>query len=155
MDALVHCPLLLAGCTKAATTRWLNCNQFVHTKIKHSPYLEPLIVLCFIGPQRIPTRLCLDLMVGQEEVLCDPVPWLTIIMVLLVPLRPEILVVKLSNQKVNILTRVGHGRFSLILKILLVRKLIMVMLQFATQQELQTISFYGPPRVQIHLKTLV
>jgi hypothetical protein len=57
-------------------------------------------------------------MISQEEVLCDPVPWLTIIMVLLVPLCPEILVVELSNQKVNILTGVGHGRFPLVLKIL-------------------------------------
>ncbi len=68
-------------------------------------------MLRFIGPQCKPTRLCLDLMVGQEEVLCDPVPWLTIVMALLVPLRPEIIVVKLSNQKVNILTGVGHGLF--------------------------------------------
>jgi hypothetical protein len=94
-------------------------------------------------------------MVGQEEVLCDPVPWLTIVMVLLVPLCPEILIVKLSNQKVNILTRVGHGRFSLVLKILLVGKLITVTLRFAMQQELQTISFYGPPSIQICLETLV
>ncbi len=124
-------------------------------KSNASPYLEPLIVFRFIGPQRKPTHLCLDLMVGQEEVLCDPVPWLTIVMVLLIPLRPEILVIKLSNQKVNILTGVGHGRFPLILKILLVGKLITVMLQIAKQQELQTISFYGPPSVQICLKTLV
>ncbi len=93
-------------------------------KSNASPYLEPLIVLCFIGPQRKPTRLCLDLMVGQEEVLCDQVPWLTIVMVLLVPLRLEIIAVKLSNQKVNILTGVGHGLFPLILKILLIGKLI-------------------------------
>ncbi len=100
-------------------------------------------------------RLCLDLMVGQEEVLCDPVPWLTIVMVLLVPLHPEILVVELSNQKVNILTGVGHGHFPLVLKILLVGKLITVTLQFAKRQELQTISFYGPPSIRIRLKTLV
>jgi hypothetical protein len=70
-------------------------------------------------------------MVGQEEVLCDPVPWLTIIMVLLVPLCPEILAFKLSNQKVNILTGVGHGCFLHVLKILLIGKLITVTLQFA------------------------
>jgi hypothetical protein len=100
-------------------------------------------------------RLCLDLMVGQEEVLCDPVPWLTIVMVLLVPLHPEILVVELSKQKVNILAGVGHGHFPLVLKILLAGKLITVMLQFATRQELQTISFYGPSSIRIRLKTLV
>ncbi len=100
-------------------------------------------------------RLCLDLMVGQEEVLCDSVPWLTIVMVLLVPLRPEILIIELSNQKVNILTGVGHGRFPLVLEILLIEKLITVTLQFAKKQELQTISIYGPPSVRICLKTLV
>ncbi len=74
-------------------------------------------------------------MVGQEEVLCDPVPWLTIKMVLLFPLRPEIIVVELPNQKVNILAGVGHGLFPLVLKILLVGKLITVMPQFAKRQE--------------------
>jgi hypothetical protein len=34
MDAQVHCPPLLAGYTKAAKTRWLNCSLFVHAKIK-------------------------------------------------------------------------------------------------------------------------
>jgi hypothetical protein len=52
-------------------------------------------------------------------------------MVLLVPFRPEILVAKLSSQKVNILTRVGHGLFLCVLKILLVGKLITATLQFA------------------------
>jgi hypothetical protein len=100
-------------------------------------------------------HLCLDLMVGQEEVLCDPVPWLTIVMVLLVPLRLEIIVVELSNQKVNILTRVGQGLFLLVLKILLIGKFIMVTLQFAKRQELQTTSTDGPPSARIHLETLV
>ncbi len=54
-------------------------------------------------------------------------------MVLLIPLCPEILVVELSNQKVNILTGVGHSLFSLVLKILLVGKLITVTLQFTKQ----------------------
>ncbi len=94
-------------------------------------------------------------MVGQEEVLCDQVPTITIVMVLLVPLCPEIIVVKLSNQKVNILTGVGHGLFPLVLKILLVRKLVTVTLQISTQQELQTISIDGPPSIWIHLETLV
>ena len=94
-------------------------------------------------------------MVGQAEVLCDPVSWLTIVMVLLVPLRPEILVVKLSNQKVNILTGVGHGLFPFVLKILLFGNLLTVTLQFAKQQELQTISVCGPPSVRIRLETLV
>ncbi len=76
-------------------------------------------------------------------------------MVLLVPLCPEIIVVELSNQKVNILTGVGHGLFPLVLKILLVRKLITVTLQIAKQQELQTISIDGPPSTRICLKTLV
>ncbi len=85
-------------------------------------------MLRFIGPWRKPTRLYLDLMVGQEEVLCDPVPWLTIVMVLLIPLCPEIIVVESPNQKSNILTGVGHGLFPLVLKILLIGKLITVML---------------------------
>ncbi len=44
-------------------------------------------------------RLCLDLMVGQEDILCDQVPWLTIVMALLVPLHPVIIVVKLSTYQ--------------------------------------------------------
>jgi hypothetical protein len=59
-------------------------------------------------------------MVGQEVVLHDPIPRTTVIVVLLVTLCPEILVVALSNQKVNILTGVRHGCFPLILKILLI-----------------------------------
>jgi hypothetical protein len=76
-------------------------------------------------------------------------------MVLLVPLRPEIIVVELSYQKVNILIGVGHGFFPLVLKILLVGTLITVMLQITTRQELQAISIDGPPSIRIHLKTLV
>ncbi len=34
MDALVHCPPLLAGYTKAEKIKRLYCNLFVHTKIK-------------------------------------------------------------------------------------------------------------------------
>jgi hypothetical protein len=78
-----------------------------------------------------------------------------IVMVLLFPLHPEILVAELSNQKVNILTGVGHGLFPLVLKILLIGKLITVTLQIAMQQELQTISIDGPPSIWIRLKTLV
>jgi hypothetical protein len=76
-------------------------------------------------------------------------------MVLLVSLCPEILVVTLSNQKVNILTGVGHGCFPLVLKIVLVGKLIMVTFQIKKQQELQTVFIYVPPSVRIRLKTLV
>jgi hypothetical protein len=94
-------------------------------------------------------------MVGQEEVLCDQVPWLTIVMVLLIPLCPEIIVIKMSNQKVNILTGVGHGLFPLVLKILLIGKLITITLQIAKRQELQTISIDGPPSTRICLETLV
>ncbi len=94
-------------------------------------------------------------MVGQEEVLCDSVPWLTIVKVLLINFRPEILVVELSNQKVNILTGVGHGLSPFVLKILLIGNLLTLMLQFAKRQELQTISVCGPPSVWIHLETLV
>jgi hypothetical protein len=94
-------------------------------------------------------------MVGQEEVLRDPVPWLTIVKVLLVNFRPEILVVELSNQKVNLLTGVGHGFSPFVLKILIIGNLLTVMLQFAMRQELQTISVCGPPSVRICLETLV
>ncbi len=94
-------------------------------------------------------------MVGQEEVLCDPVPWLTILKVLLIDLQPEILVIELSNQKVNILTGVGHDLSLFVLKILLIGNLLTVTMQFAKQQELQTISVSGPPSIQICLKTLV
>ncbi len=100
-------------------------------------------------------RLCLDLIVGHEEVLGFLVPWQTIVIVILVRLCPFILVNTLSNQKVNILTGVGHGRFPLVLKILLVRKLITVTFQIKKQQELQTIFIYVPQIVRIRLKTLV
>jgi hypothetical protein len=63
-------------------------------------------------------RLCLDLRVGQEEVLGFLVPWQTNVLVLLVHLCLLILVILLSNQKANILGWVGHGRFLLVLKIL-------------------------------------
>jgi hypothetical protein len=155
MGALVHCPPPLAGYTKAVKPRWSVCNPFVHAKINTSPYLESLVVLCFIGPQRKPTRLYLNLMVGQKEVLCDPIPWLTIVKVLLVNFQPEILVIELSNQKVDILTGVGHGLSLFVLKILLIGNLLTVTLQFVKQQELQTISVCGPPSIWIHLETLV
>jgi hypothetical protein len=74
-------------------------------------------------------RLCLDLRVGLEEVLGFLVPWQTIVLVLLVRLCLLILVILLSNQKANILGGVGHGRFPLILKILLFGKLITVTFQ--------------------------
>ena len=74
-------------------------------------------------------RLCLDLIVGHEKVLGFLVPWRTIVIVLLVRLCPLILVVLLSNQKADILTGVGHGRFPLVLKILLSGKLITVTFQ--------------------------
>ncbi len=73
----------------------------------------------------------LDLMVGQEVFLCDLVPWPTIVMVLLIPLRPDFLVSFLSNQKVCILSVVEHGRSQLLLKILLIGELTTVMLQIA------------------------
>jgi hypothetical protein len=88
-------------------------------------------------------RLCLDLIVGQEKVHGFLVLWQTIVIVLLVHLCPLILVVLLSNQKVNILTRVGHGCFPLVLKILLFG------------QELQTVVIYFPPNIRICLETLV
>ncbi len=146
MDALVHCPPPLAGYTKAAKPRWSVCNPFVHTKIKH----KSLPVTSCSAPLHrtsMQTNLCLNLMVGQEEVLCDPVPWLTIVKVLFVNFRPEIIVVELSNQKVNILTGVGHGLSPFVLKILLIGNLLTVMLQFAKRQELQTISVWGPPSI--------
>ncbi len=76
-------------------------------------------------------------------------------MVLLISLCPEILVVTLSNQKVNILTGVGHGRFPLVLKILLIGKLITVSFQIKKRQELQTVFIYVPPSVRIRLETLL
>ncbi len=97
----------------------------------------------------------LDLMVGQEVVLCDLVPWPTIVMVLLIPLHPDILVSFLSDQKVHILTVMEHGRSPLLLTILLVGELTTVMLQIAKQQELQTDCIDGPPSIRIRLKTLV
>ncbi len=99
--------------------------------------------------------LCLDLIVGQAEDLGFLVPWQTIVIVLLVHLCPLILVVKLSNQKINILTGVGHSRFPLVLKILLIGKLITVMFQIKKQQELQTVFTYVPPIVRICLEALV
>ena len=74
MDALEHHPLPLAGYTKAANNKtvrlWFDCSRY--TEISNaSPYLEPAIMLCLIGPRRKPTLMRLDLMVGQEVVLCD------------------------------------------------------------------------------------
>jgi hypothetical protein len=110
MDALVRCPPSFGCYTKAAKTRWLNCSPFVNAKIKCSPYLELLIVLCFIRPWRKPMRLCLDLRVGLEEVLGFLVPWQTIVLVLLVRLCLLILVILLSNQKANIHTWGGWSQ---------------------------------------------
>ena len=70
-------------------------------------------------------------------------------------LGPEILVVMLSNQKDNTLTGVGHGRFPLVLKILLAGNLITVTFQIKKQQELQTVFICVPPSVRIRLETLV
>ena len=55
-------------------------------------------------------RLCLDLRVGQEEVLGFLVPWQTIVLVLLVRLCLLILVILLSNQKANIHTWEGWSQ---------------------------------------------
>jgi hypothetical protein len=51
-------------------------------------------------------------MVGQEVVLRDPSMGLFVVVVFFIPLRPDFIVVKLSNQKVDILTRVTHSRGS-------------------------------------------
>ena len=78
-------------------------------------------------------RVGLNLMVGQEVVLCH----------------------RMSDQKINILTFVGSGRSPLLLNVLLVGKLITLTLQIAFQQELQTLGIHIPPIAWIHLKTHV
>jgi hypothetical protein len=110
---------------------------------------------CLIGPRCKPMLMRLDLMVGQEVVLCDLVPRPTIVMILLIPLRPDMLISFLSDQKVHILTVVEHGRSPLLLTILLVGELTTVTLQIAKRQELQTNCIDGPPSVRIRLETLV
>ncbi len=124
-------------------------------KSNASPYLELLIVLRFIRPWCKIMRLFLDLIVGHAKVHGFLVPWRTIVIVLLVRLCPLILANLLSNQKLNILTTVGHGHFPLVLKILLFGKLITVTFQIKKWQELQTVVIYFPPIVRICLETLV
>ena len=126
--ALCH----LLAIPKLQKTRWLELQSVCKKQQKSnaSPYLEldsaPLHRALKHTKVHVPWPDD-----SQEEVLCDLVPILIIKIVLLVPLRPEILFVTLSNQKVNILTGAGHGRFPLVLKTILVRKFTTVTLQIA------------------------
>jgi hypothetical protein len=94
-------------------------------------------------------------MVGQVVVLCDLLPILIVIIVLLVIFFSDILVRFLTNQKINILTFVGNGRSLLLLTILLIGKLITVTLQIAFRQELQALGIHVPPIARIRLETHV
>ncbi len=96
-----------------------------------------------------------DLMVGQEVVLRDPSMGLFIVVVFFILLRPDFIVVKLSNQKVDILTPVTHGRSPLVLKIFLCRKKMGVTRQIWQRQELQTHFFDVQPGVGVYLETVV
>jgi hypothetical protein len=63
-------------------------------------------------------------MVGQEVVLCDLSVGFFVVVISFIPLPlcPDFVVVKLSKQKVDMLSRVIHGRSPLVLKIFLSRK---------------------------------
>ena len=78
-------------------------------------YPEPIIVLRFIGPCLKPTRVCLNLMVGQEVVPRDLLPRLIVMIVFLIIFISDILVIFLTDQKINILTVVCYGCSPLIL----------------------------------------
>jgi hypothetical protein len=94
-------------------------------------------------------------MVGQEIVLHDPSMGLFVVVVFFIPLRPDFIIVKLSNQKVDILTRVTHGRSTLVLKIFLRQKKTAVTCQIRQGQELQTHFSDVLPGVGVHLETVV
>ena len=94
-------------------------------------YLEPTIVLRFIGPRLKITRVCFHLMVGQEVVLRDLLPFFIVVFVLLVIFFSDILVRFLTDVKINILTFVGDNRSPFLLNVLLVGKLITETLQIA------------------------
>jgi hypothetical protein len=94
-------------------------------------------------------------MVGQEVVLHDPSMGLFVVVVFFNPLHPDFIVVKLSNQKVDILTWVTHGRSPLVLKIFLCRKKTAVTRQIGQRQEPQTHFFDVPPGVGVPLETVV
>jgi hypothetical protein len=94
-------------------------------------------------------------MVGQEVVLRDPSMGLFVVVVFFIPLHPDFIVVKLSNQKVDILTRVTHGLSPLVLKIFLRRKTTAVTRQIGQRQEPQTHFFDIPPGVGVRLETVV
>jgi hypothetical protein len=94
-------------------------------------------------------------MVGQEVVLPDPSMGLFVVVVFFILLRPDFIVVKLSNQKADILTRVTHGRSPLVLKIFLRRKKTAVTRQIGQRQEPQTHFSDIPPGVGVRLETVV
>jgi hypothetical protein len=78
-----------------------------------------------------------------------------VVVVFFIPLRPDFIVIKLSNQKVDILTRVTHGRSPLVLKIFLRRKKTAVTRQIGQRQEPQTHFFDVPLGVGVRLETVV
>jgi len=96
------------------------------------------MMLRLFGILRDPTRMSHDLMVGQVVILGDPSPRFFVVVVLFIPLRPNLVVVELSNQKVDILTLVIHGFCPLVLKIFLIRKKTAITRQIGRRQELQT-----------------
>jgi len=110
-------------------------------------------MLRLFGILRDPTRVSHGLMVGQEVILREPFMGLFVVVVLLILLRPNLVVVELSNQKVDILTRVIHGFCPLVLQIFLVRKKTAITLQIERRQELQADSIDVAPDVGIRLET--
>jgi|688.fasta_scaffold370616_1 hypothetical protein len=111
------------------------------------------MMLRLFGILRDPTRMSHDLMVGQVVILGDPSPRFFVVVVLFIPLRPNLVVVELSNQKVDILTRVIHGFCPLVLQIFLIRKKTAITRQIGRRQELQTDSIDVAPDVGIRLET--
>jgi len=111
------------------------------------------MMLPFFGILRDPTLLSHDLMVGQVVILGDPSMGLFVVEVLLIILRPNLVVAELSNQKVDMITRVINGFCPLVLQIFLVRKKTAITLQIERRQELQADFIDVAPDVGIRLET--
>ena len=99
------------------------------------PYLEPCIGLSISRPRRNPLKMGFHLMIRKRIILRDPFPVESIVPVLFIRFCPLLIIILLlPNQQGNIFLRVIHGRFPLVLTILVIRKEITVPLQFTTRQ---------------------
>ena len=112
-------------------------------------------MLRLFGILRDPTRVSLDLMVGQEVILGLPSMGFFVVVVLLIFLPPHLVVVELSNQKCDMLLGVTHGCTPLVLKTFFLRKKTAVTRQIGRLQEPQTDFVDVAPEVGVRLKTRV